>query len=502
MECTASASADGARPQPADKIVEAFAGLTSLPHRHRDWLSHNGPAIHAAGKQLGATEVICIVAVTATPGAAAAGLVVTGDRLGIIGKRRTEWIPRPEITGASMNLPEHCLELDTEVGRRSWWNVEPAEAGPAIAHELSLNVEQVTIADGSPDRPVDQLVQAFAGLTTLPRGHQNWLSYNGPEIQAAGMQLGLTEDLIYVAVAGRQGSAFVGLVVTDARLGVIGRRGTKWIPRQEIIASSSNSVDQILEVDTQTRHVRWWEVQPDGAARAIAHYLALSPEQAKHLPRSSSPSRYGPITVGDTTATFLGGSFIGNQARRGPRPTVSLCDGTMVKITVTDEDTVIITAQDNVVARYEADDESLHVDQATTLGRDLSRGRLAGTAAATLLLGPLGLLTLAAGNPKRMQEAFALTVDDGVDYGAFALDDAAFGRRISKRRSNARAPKAQSQEGTPPGVPTESVSIVEKLERLATLKDNGAISEEEFAILKASLIPTHNSSGARNDGFS
>jgi hypothetical protein len=215
-------------------------------------------------------------------------------------------------------------------------------------------------------------------------------------------------------------------------------------------------------------------VEPAEAGPAIAQDLALSPEQAKHIPRSSSPSRYGPTTAGQTTATFLGGSFIGNQARRGPQPTVSLRDGAMVKITVTDEDTLIITAQDSVVAQFDVGDDSLHVDRATTIGRDLSRGRLAGTAAATLLLGPLGLLNLAAGNPKRVQEAFALAVEDGVDYGAFALDDAAFGRVIGQRRSNAHAPTAQSPEGSPPDLPSESASIVEKLERLATLKDKGA----------------------------
>ncbi len=326
------------------------------------------------------------------------------------------------------------------------------------------------------------LVRAFVELQGLPWGHRTWLSQEERSIDRAGQALGTEEAILHVAIGQTSGLGFQALVITTRRVCIVGRDSTDWIPRSRISRCSTmpTARGRLLVIESQRGTHRWWELQPKAAGDAIVRTLRRVPGQPEPIVEARGPSAFGAVVVA-TTAKYLGGDFTGPDARAGSGFAQRLAEGASVKVELTDDHFVVIRDGRKSLARYKITDSRVTVDEATSIGRGVRKGRLAATAAASLVLGPVALVGLAASTAKRVQTSFAMAIDDGQDYGLFALTDSAVGSRIAAAQRG-KATRTDLAQSLPPD------EAIEQIQRLVELQESGAITSAEFSQLKNSIL--------------
>lgn len=347
----------------------------------------------------------------------------------------------------------------------------------------------------------DELVVAFAGLGGLHKARLMWLETNERVIERAGRELDPMERVLHVATSLTMSADVEAIIVTDMRLGIIRSRGPEWISRTRVQGASTKktSSGQQLVAETKGGTRRWRQLEPAAAAGVMA---ATLDRPCEPLPSGQRPAeatsqtarpagQYG-AAIASTDAKFLGGEFVGNTVRGRSALGRRLDSGRTVKIELTDDDFIVIRTGVVELARYQVNDAGLVIDDVTTVGRGIRKGRLAATVAATLFVAPVAALGAAASTARRVQSNFTLTLDDGADYGVFSVTDAAVGQQLAATQrgksvtsASESAPQSQPHEGSLYDRASEALG---DLERLVALRDSGAIDEMEFLDLKGKLL--------------
>lgn len=164
--------------------------------------------------------------------------------------------------------------------------------------------------------------------------------------------------------------------------------------------------------------------------------------------RTTTPGS-APVVVAATRLDALGGQFAGNvrEIRGVPSPHVKPGGPNLA---LTSDDKVQIGVKIGrgwyVTSEYPVDSPALALDHSTTIARAIRGGWLAGTAAATLALGPIGLVGLLKSSRSVTKDTYVLVLADGAEQTAFALHDGGVGRLVQARRAELEA-KAASPSG-------------------------------------------------------
>ena len=331
-----------------------------------------------------------------------------------------------------------------------------------------------------------ELLTAFGRLTGMRWNERTWLKQSEARIDTAGQMLGPAERVVHVAIAQNSKLVTEGIVVTTLRVGVIKGSRTEWVPRSQVQkATTMPSVrGRHVALETTQGNWQWWEVQPKAASHAIVATLKGQPQRGTS---STDPSVYGHVVL-KTTAKYLGGEFIGSQARAASALAPRLSEGDTVKIELTDDDLIVLRRGQSELARYSVRDARLTIDRAATVGRGVRKGRLAATAAASVIFTPVALVGLAASTARRIQDNFALAVDDGADFGLFALSDASVGRRLTAQRRGLTELADEYTSAPPKEDGRAAPDPIAQLERLVALREAGALTDDEFESLKHEIL--------------
>ena len=307
-------------------------------------------------------------------------------------------------------------------------------------------------------------------------------------IEGVGRQLYESEAVVFVVAGETSGWGDRAIVVTTARLGVLSKKGVLWHHLSEVVSTDFFGVTvdgASLTVKTKNATYKMWDVDPKGVAKQVA--LALKPG-APPLSTFAQESH-------DNISTRCKARFMGGDFGRGPGR-AALREGQHVMVFITESDELGVALNGVTVAQFQLSDPDLCIDSedSPTIKRAVRKGPLAATAAATLILGPIGLIGLLASTEKKIKNPVTLVVQGDKNYGIFSLDDSVVGMRI-KAKVEAARPK-QPTEMTdraaslaPAHGPAEAgPTTVEQLERLASLLDRGLVTQDEYEEMKARLI--------------
>ncbi len=262
-----------------------------------------------------------------------------------------------------------------------------------------------------------RLVAAFDELPAA-KLYRYWILQNQGVIQEAGATLGADEAIGCIAF-GTLTTKQQAVVLTGKQMLILDSKGVETFTRAEVtgVTSMPSLRGRCMTIKTSRGTKQWWEVQPDGAAQAASSYFStgrVSPGSAK----SSNPFRQSDTK---SRATFVGGTFTGNVARRSPqaRP---LSGGTSVTIELQPGGIVLIR-DGKRIAEYGFESGVLALESASSVGRGVRGRRILGAAAASLVSPVLGGSMLIGSTKAKVREAFMLCVEDGQDSGVFSLDN-------------------------------------------------------------------------------
>ena len=431
---------------------------------------------------------------------ACVGLLILGAVFRVTSRRETRARDRLEAAmSAQARESEPAVREEHRRALNRWQdsrderkriNAAVARAAEEGRPERVFRAEQGRPSLGPGSQRLEQALAAIPGMT---RNQRQWLHYSTERVRAVGAAIRDTEAILAVAVGENDHGYHVEfVVVTDSRA-IFVKEGKNsqwyWLHQLRQAAASDSLHGEYLEVRTPDGRERLWEVRPPQAAAAIADFLASGGsgalagiEGTNGELQCPAPLVLGASAVSHGTAKFLGGQFVGNEARARSALHLPLRDGTTVDITLMSNDQICIRHLRTLVGVYDLRDESVLVDEATKLGRGIRRGRLSATGVAALLLGPIALVGVPFSTAQRVRSAFAIAIEDAADYGAFAISDSAFGQQVAMRKRGVGS-------SSPPSQPEPSVSVLEQLERLAALRESQALSEAEFEELKSALLP-------------
>jgi hypothetical protein len=303
----------------------------------------------------------------------------------------------------------------------------------------------------------------------------------------AERQMFADEEIAFLLAAEAQTMRTNIIIVTTARLCVLKPSGIEWTPLSQVGRAQARTTVVAnyceLNIWTESRHYRWPRVEPQIVGFEIARALGRGKPPLQPIELGSAGSEQV-----RARAKYSGGNFI------FPETGVPLQDKVDVTIVLTNDARLQVLSNGAVVASFPADHPGLIIDSTTTVGRSIKGGPLAATAAAALLLTPLALVAAPlAIDKKRVRQHLVMVITDDTRSGLFAFTDESEALRL-------RAALAARQGNMEPLEPVDAFtddddgdsrrtgSVLEELERLANLRDQGMLSEAEFDQLKRKIL--------------
>jgi hypothetical protein len=227
----------------------------------------------------------------------------------------------------------------------------------------------------------------------------------------AGLQMYEGEEIAFATEFSHIGNRW--LIVTTVRIAEIRPSGVRWWNLTDVKSVRENigalgSGGGALTVKFSDETVTWNPVTPRAMSRRIAS--AIAPDAPSPAPADSASQ-----VVAKATVRYLGGSF--NRAPR--RDGITAGDTAELRLLSTGQLHVV---KNNVsVESIDVRAGGVSVDRIDNVRRAVKAGPLAATAAATLLLGPLGLIGLTGSTERRDAPEFTLLISEDSHYALFAF---------------------------------------------------------------------------------